>query len=171
MPENETPVRPQFVSLSPFVPATSSSYASEAPGDPDREGAVDGEEGSEDSPERIRPGPIQPSREDRDNHCATGHAQFRAWCSACVQGRGRSQGHFSQDHSQDVYPLLSWDYGFLGSDDDHGDGEEVSEDEKESEEHNADDDVGAAGDVCGRCYSHMLMHLAATSDGDRRRRG
>ena len=118
------PVSPHSKNLFPFIPATSSSYATIDPDIPDAGGddpSDDTEEGQEEFAAKMQPGPFTPSKEDRDNHSGTGHAVYRAWCGPCVQGRGRCQPHRSSDHSADAYPVLSFDYGFLGSRDE-GDG-------------------------------------------------
>ena len=60
----------------------------------------------------MKQGPYQPSYPERDHHEATGHAIYRSWCPGCIQGRGRATPHLSKDHSGDVIPVLSWDYGF-----------------------------------------------------------
>ena len=56
-----------------------------------------------------------PSKADVDQHEATGHASYRNWCAECVRGRGREMAHAQGDHSTDPTPVLSWDYGFLGT--------------------------------------------------------
>ena len=43
------------------------------------------------------------------------HLPFRAWCAACVRGRGKSNKHSLQDKSEDLYPVISIDYGFFGT--------------------------------------------------------
>ena len=30
----------------------------------------------------------------------TGHASFRSWCAACVQGRGRAEGHQGESRKE-----------------------------------------------------------------------
>ena len=76
---------------------------------------------------RVRPGPSEPSPLDRDQHECTGHSVFRDWCGACVEGRGRALPHTRHDHQHDVTPVISWDYGFLGSKT-HGGDEDVAAD-------------------------------------------
>ena len=121
------PVRPRFYSYDnstclPLHPVDSADC-------PNGEGVGDGLDGkvtSEDGGEqgassheefstRVRPGPADPSPTDRDHHESTGHSVYRDWCQACVEGRGRAVPHRSKDHAHDATPVLSWDYGFLGS--------------------------------------------------------
>ena len=52
-------------------------------------------------------------------HVLTGHASFRSWCAACVQGRGRAERH-QEDGRKELedgskVPVVSWDYCFLGT--------------------------------------------------------
>ena len=82
------------------------------------DGDVDGgEQGatSEEFGTPVRPGPIGPSTQERDQHEATGHVVFRNWCSSCIEGRGRALPHTRREHMQNETPVLSWDYGFLGT--------------------------------------------------------
>ena len=73
------------------------------------------EEGQEEFPMQIRPGPPTPTRADVDQHEATGHACYRCWCSECVRGRGRNRSHRGRDHTADQVPVISFDYGFLSN--------------------------------------------------------
>ena len=49
----------------------------------------------------------------------TGHASFRSWCAACVQGRGRAERHQGEGHKEledwSKVPVGSWDYCSLGA--------------------------------------------------------
>ena len=49
----------------------------------------------------------------------TGHASFRSWCAACVQGRGRAERHQREGRKELEYgskvPVASWDYCFFGA--------------------------------------------------------
>ena len=45
------------------------------------------------------------------------HLSFRSWCSACVRGRGLSQGHRKADtktEEAEQVPTVSVDFGFFG---------------------------------------------------------
>ena len=64
---------------------------------------------------RVRPGPPNPTAIERDSHECSGHSVFRAWCDSCVKGRGRAVPHRAHSHEGEVVPVLSWDYGFIGS--------------------------------------------------------
>ena len=49
----------------------------------------------------------------------TGHACFRSWCAACVQGRGRAERHQGEGCKEledgSKVPVVSWDHCFLGA--------------------------------------------------------
>ena len=42
---------------------------------------------------RRRNSPSDPTSREIEVHALTGHASFRSWCAACVQGRGRAERH------------------------------------------------------------------------------
>ena len=42
---------------------------------------------------RRRNRPTYPASREIEDHVLTGHATFRSWCAACVQGRGRAERH------------------------------------------------------------------------------
>ena len=69
----------------------------------------------EEFPVRVRRGPPDVSKAVRDQHRATGHANFRQWCAECVMGRGRANAHQQKVHDPDETAVLSWDYGFLSA--------------------------------------------------------
>ena len=48
--------------------------------------------------------PREPTRDERDNHSATGHAVFAPWCEYCIAGRGREAGHYRQDAVENDWP-------------------------------------------------------------------
>eukprot|EP00972_Heterocapsa_arctica_P115221 16446627-Heterocapsa_arctica.AAC.1 len=56
--------------------------------------------------------PRAPSELERERHALT-HLPFAPWCPACVQGRGRDDGH--RQVSLRGLPLVQWDYSFLRS--------------------------------------------------------
>ena len=69
--------------------------------------------GDEHRENRRRNSPSDPTSREIDNHVLTGHASFRWWCAACVQGRGRAERHQGEgrkelDDSSKV-PVVSWD--------------------------------------------------------------
>ena len=51
---------------------------------------VDGDEVRE---LRRRNSSSDPTSKEIEDHVLTGHASFRSWCAACVQGRGRPERH------------------------------------------------------------------------------
>ena len=57
--------------------------------------------------------PVLPTQTIADHEVA--HLPFRSWCPFCVRGRGQSQGHFKVDRGDEQIPLISVDYGFLGT--------------------------------------------------------
>ena len=57
--------------------------------------------------------PDEPTAKEREDHEKL-HEPYRAWCIPCVAGRGRADPHRSHDHSEDVLPLIGFDYGYLG---------------------------------------------------------
>lgn len=59
------------------------------------------------------PAPDQPTEQMIREH-EVSHIPYRAWCTACVRGRGRTMQHRRVDHSDNLIPTLSMDYGFLG---------------------------------------------------------
>ena len=58
--------------------------------------------------------PFKPTQRMISDHNIS-HLPFRAWCAACVRGRGKSNKHSLQDKSEDLYPAISIDYGFFGT--------------------------------------------------------
>ena len=60
-----------------------------------------------------------PTSRETEDHVLTGHASFRSWCAACVQGRGRGErdqgeGRKEREDGSKVL-VVSWDYCFLGA--------------------------------------------------------
>ena len=59
---------------------------------------------------------LDPTSREIEDHVLTGHASFRSWCAACVQGRGRAErqgeGRKELEDGSKV-PVVSWDYCFL----------------------------------------------------------
>ena len=69
--------------------------------------------GSEEPVSRSLTTPLRPTQRMIEDHNVS-HIPFRAWCPACVRGRAKSVGHRLQDKSEDLVPVVSVDYGFLG---------------------------------------------------------
>lgn len=57
--------------------------------------------------------PEEPTAQERLDH-EQYHEPCRAWCPACVAGRGRVPYHKkTAEHGEDAIPVLGIDYGFL----------------------------------------------------------
>ena len=86
-------------------------------GDPVEEAEVveDDEVGEEVDAPRPRKAPMTPSADAVARHRITGHAVYRSWCRECVQGRGRNAPHAQKPEAKGTVPVISFDYGFLGS--------------------------------------------------------
>eukprot|EP00971_Amphidinium_carterae_P197798 3925560-Amphidinium_carterae.1 len=52
-------------------------------------------------------------------HELAGHQPHRSWCRECIRGRGRAQGHPTNNTKKSTTPKLSIDFMFLG----RGDGQ------------------------------------------------
>ena len=59
--------------------------------------------------------PGEPTLAETQEHNLT-HAAFRSWCPHCVRGRARHAPHRRTERDADSVPVISFDYGFLGSD-------------------------------------------------------
>ena len=70
-------------------------------------------EGDEVREPRRRNSPSDPTSSEIEDHVLTGHASFRSWCAACVQGRGRAERHQREvrEELEDGSKVLvvSWD--------------------------------------------------------------
>ena len=68
---------------------------------------------------RRRNSPSDPTSREIEDHVLTGHASFRSWCQACVQGRGRAERHQGEGRKEledgSKVPVVSWEYCFLGA--------------------------------------------------------
>ena len=56
---------------------------------------------------RVKPGPPEPTPQDRDHHETSGHVVYRSWCGPCVSGRGRALSHSGKDHQHDETAVIS----------------------------------------------------------------
>ncbi len=63
-------------------------------------------------PQRIVRDPGMPSQKDIDEHEAGGHCTYRAWCEACVEGRGTGTPHKRGMGQESKVPILAFDYLF-----------------------------------------------------------
>ena len=64
-------------------------------------------------PQRIVRDPGMPSQKDIDEHEAGGHAEYRTWCEACVEGRGTGTPHCRGKGQESKVPVLASDYLFI----------------------------------------------------------
>ena len=58
--------------------------------------------------------PEAPTRDEVEDHEASGHSNYRSWCRACVAGRGRTDAHKTQESDEHALPTVAIDYGYLG---------------------------------------------------------
>ena len=80
------------------------------------EGDAEAAESLESQFPRPRKAPSYPSAEAIAAHRISGHAVYRSWCRDCVQGRGRNAPHRTVHEAEaPTLPVISFDYGFLGS--------------------------------------------------------
>ena len=95
--------------------AGSESEQVEGPGNEEQPGADELEDGGDGIRRPCRAqSPIVVTDAIRDEHRLAGHVEYRNWCADCVQARGRRSAHHSRDERSSM-PVLSWDYGYLGS--------------------------------------------------------
>ena len=119
--DSTRPVRPEQIPIFPndiSQPSSSSlSPGPEAGAAPENrhDEPIDVEENFGDTARISRRTPMAPTANERDSHEACGHAIFRSWCGPCIMGRGRSVGHYGRARDEGEVPVISWDYGFLGS--------------------------------------------------------
>jgi len=65
---------------------------------------------------KLLKAPHQPTQREIDEH-EVNHIPFRAWCSACVRGRAKSDAHHligDSEKQEATIPVISVDYGFMG---------------------------------------------------------
>ena len=62
-------------------------------------------------PAKVR----EPSKEEKEEHEASGCAVFRSWCPYCVQGRGQSNPHLPRQGASEI-PEVCIDYAYDGRD-------------------------------------------------------
>ena len=90
-------------------------------------------------PVRLRR-PREPTEQERQEHERL-HEPYRAWCPACVSGRGRVEYHLTQDRGENAIPVVGVDYGFMTNKVMHG----MSEEEAAREVAAADVEVDEHG--------------------------
>ena len=67
-----------------------------------------------------------PTQAEVDEHRLSGHCVYRSWCSSCVRGKGQSGHHKTrtEDDAKGDVPIISMDYGYLGTRNDDEDVED-----------------------------------------------
>ena len=85
-------------------------YAAEDITDADKTGNSEELHAEEVELARALPTPILPTQKDIDDHWLD-HLQYRSWCSACVNGRGRERPHHRVPGKRKI-PTLAFDYCF-----------------------------------------------------------
>jgi hypothetical protein len=66
---------------------------------------------------RMQMVPVKPtSQREIDEHEATGHAVYRAWCAHCVGAYGLEHQHRMVNREEDEIPVVSCDFFFMGQD-------------------------------------------------------
>ena len=97
-----------------------------------------------------------PSAAEREEHERL-HEPYRAWCAACIAGRGRADRHVGRSDDEKGLPVVGIDYGYLWRrapedntwdvDDEENarDADEETKEEKDAAGSEVDDD-GETGD-------------------------
>ena len=66
---------------------------------------------------RVRMIPKNPTRREKQEHEDSGHAVYRNWCAACVEGRGVGGQHrielLEEEERGRTTPIVAFYYGFL----------------------------------------------------------
>ena len=83
-------------------------------------GNEEDEEPSEAEVLRVRMNPKNPTSKEKQENEVSGHAVYRSWCAACVEGRGvGGQRRIvileeeEQEERERTTPIVAFDYGFL----------------------------------------------------------
>ncbi len=74
-------------------------------------------EGTEALNVKVGKEPPAVSKEERDEHEASGHAQYRSWCAHCVAAWGLGNQQRLVQHARDETPVVSSDFYFMGEED------------------------------------------------------
>ena len=67
---------------------------------------------------RVLRDPGVPSQKEIDEHEAGGHATYRRWCEACVEGRCIGEPRHRARKQESKIPILAFDFLFVTSGDD-----------------------------------------------------
>ena len=94
-----------------------------------------------------------PSQKDIDEHEAGGHATYRTWCEACVEGRGVGEPHLRGKKQESKIPVLVFDYLFATSGGDIKTREEIAPSEMERCKLRI---LAATGTTSGSIPSHIV---------------
>ena len=66
---------------------------------------------------RVRMNPKNPTSREKQEREDSGHAVYRSWCDACVEGRGVGGPHrielLEEEERERTTPIVAFDYGFL----------------------------------------------------------
>ena len=64
---------------------------------------------------RVRMNPKNPTCREKQEHEDSGHAVYRSWCAACVEGRGVGGQHRIKqlEEERERTPIVAFDYDFL----------------------------------------------------------
>ena len=66
---------------------------------------------------RVRMNPQNPTTREKQEHGDSGHAFYKSWCAACVEGRGVGGQHrielLEEEEGERTTPIVAFDYGFL----------------------------------------------------------
>ena len=65
---------------------------------------------------RVRMNPKNSTSREKQEHEDAGHAVYRSWCAACVQGRGVGGQHRIEpleEERERTSPIVAFDYGFV----------------------------------------------------------
>ena len=65
---------------------------------------------------RVRMNTKNPTSREKQEHEDSGHAVYRSWCAACVEGRGVGGQHrielLEEEERERTTPIVAFDYGF-----------------------------------------------------------
>ena len=65
---------------------------------------------------KVRMNPKSPTSREKQEHEDSGHAVYRSWCAACVEGRGVGGQHrielLEEQERERTTPIVAFDYGF-----------------------------------------------------------
>ena len=66
---------------------------------------------------KARMNPKNPASREKQEREDSGHAVYRSWCAACVEGRGVGEQHrielLEEEARERTTPFVAFDYGFM----------------------------------------------------------